>query len=145
MCVHLSIYLLSSFDTTIYRRAVKNCISNPSLSKDHLLWFSFPFLKSQSKTGLRRLPYKQRQWQAQSYKGRATLDMDKAFVSSRTVLLLLNRAVNLSRETSGAICNPRVAMGLVTTAHLASEWSISHFSWLWRLTVWIMRVQKPLG
>lgn len=54
-------------------------------------------------------------------KGRATLDMDKAFVSSRTVLLLLNRAVNLRRETSGAICSPRVLMGLVTTAHLASE------------------------
>lgn len=42
-----------------------------------------------------------RKWQVQPYKDRAKLGTDKAFMSSKPVVLLLNGAVNLSRESSG--------------------------------------------
>lgn len=44
---------------------------------------------------------------------------DKAFMSSKTVMLLLSGAVSLSRETSGVKHRPRVLKGLVITKHLS--------------------------
>lgn len=63
VCVYVSIYLLLSSDTTIYRKPVKNRTSNPSFSNGHLLCFSYLPVKSQNtmrdKKGLMSLDWTQ--------------------------------------------------------------------------------------